>query len=207
MGRIMGFCSRGVLCFVVALSLAGCASTGEKAGMSLDAEEGSRSSGMPKESKLRRMVRSHLGSVGSEGDVRSSKLQSNHPYFFREYNAYPDGAEDFDLEIQELDSRTVTHQAEVTVARERYATELNRKKKEAKQDDRFVRTVGTEIISYEYSHGDWRRNGSVFLAGEGQQRIGGEWMVPPKIESALPEITPPVEGGIFKRMWNAIRRR
>lgn len=191
----------------VCVAILGCASNGAER-VSSGADVSTASDISEHEAVVERMVRRHIESVGTEADRQDAKLVFDRPYYFREYNAYPDGTDGFTVDIQRRESRTTPLEAQVELERERYTTDPTRKKKDAKDDAFFVRHVGTETITYAYENGRWKRTGSLFVTGPEQLQVAGEWRTPEYDEPILPEVTqPPEDRGFFRRMWSAVSGR
>lgn len=185
------------------IALAGCASNDPYArARNIDTYEG------PNEERLHEIVRDHIQEYGVEADLGDAQVIRKRPYYFREYRAYPEGLEEFDVTLRERDSRTVPLEAEVTLYRERYATQLHKKRKVARQDNEFFRTTGEETIHYELKNGRWQRVGSLFVAGPEHVLRDGEWVEMEKEEpAALPPLREEDDRGWFSRMWSSITGR
>ncbi len=126
-------------------------------------------------------VKAHLKGVA--GAESRNRLVRRKPYYFKEYAEYAAGARPGDITMVETASRTAPYRADVTLRKVRYATRLRRAKDAARLDTDFLRDTGTEVLSYEFNSGQWRRLGSLFVAEKTEERVGGAW-VPVREEPA-----------------------
>jgi len=124
------------------------------------------------------------------------------PYFFKEYSVYPDGADEFDADIRETESRTAPVVANVTLEKQRFATRLHRKRAEAAADENFLRDTGVETMTFEWRGGQWKRVGTLFVAEKTEEYVNGEWVPPQEeIQRTVAEEERP---GWWGRTWGKI---
>ncbi len=125
--------------------------------------------------ELLRQVQGHMNRVEATGKDSEDTVIRKRPYFYKEYNEYPEDSASAEVILTETESRTSPLLAEVRVTRQRYSTKLHRSRDAAQIDDGFLRDTGTETLSYELRNGRWTRVGSFFLAETTEQRQGGQW--------------------------------
>lgn len=166
---------------VSAVFVSGCAIFGSRAPKALPVSEAAgETEAEPEqpdefEARLRDLVGGELRSAGSQADRPSTKVIFRKPHFYKEYSVYPNGEDDYTLELTERESRTTPLSAEVSVDKIRFATRLHSKKEDARLDETFIRGTGKETTSYELRNGKWRRLGSLFVAEKTEAFSDGEW--------------------------------
>jgi len=194
---------------IVALGLAGCAHSGRR-----DKEEASpvsapaQRSAKDYENNLRNLVKSRVEAVTKGADVQRSRIVKRKPYFYREYEVYPEGVDNLEVLMQEKESRSVPYVADVTLPKQRFATKFHRKRREAEADINFLRDTGNQTITFELRNGKWTRVGSIFVAEKTEENVNGEWL--PVKETATRTVAAEEEkakGGWFKRAWSKIAGR
>lgn len=153
------------------------------------------------EARLRKLVRRRLSEAE---DGERSRLRGRKPHFYKEYSAYPDGDRAFELELQEMESRTSPLRGQVTARKVRSSTRVHRNREVARADSKFLRETGTETTTYELRNGKWQRVGSLFVAERTEELVDGEWVAYRRRE-------PPVamkaggEKGRIGRTWDWVR--
>lgn len=155
-------------------------------------------------SALRDLVSIRIKDVTKNAVEQRAVLVKRKPYFYREYEVYPDGPDRFDVTTQERESRTTPLIADVVLAKQRFVTRLHRNRKKAQSDTNFLRDTGTETITYELRNGGWVRVGSLFVASESEENVNGEWV--PLEETAKRTVAAEEEKskGWFGRTWSKI---
>lgn len=154
------------------------------------------------ESELRKEVQKGIEVAARVTPEQRDKLVYRKPYYFRQHDVYTGSAADAKVLIQEKDSHSVPYVADVTLAKQRFATRLHRNRAEADRDLSFLRETGTETVTYEYRNGRWVRSGSLFVAETTEEKVDGTW-VPVKEE--LKRTVEAEEGrGWFGRTWSKI---
>ena len=157
------------------------------------------------EAKLRAVVCSAIEAASASSEDKA-RIIARKPYFFKEYVVYPEGSDEFELILRETQSRTVPYIGEAAVPKQRFATELHRKKRDARADSTFLRGVGVETISYELRNGRWTRLGSLFVAEKIEENVNGEWVpVREAVEQAI--VSEQEEEGWLRRAWSSVTGR
>ena len=160
------------------------------------------------QAKLENVVRNHIQAAASSESESRGKLIRKKPYYYKEYVIYPDGTDEFEIVMHETESITAPYIADVKLAKQRYATKLHHKKKDAKADDGFFRDKGKETLTYEFRNGKWRKMGSLFVADIVEENVNGEWV--PLEEAAQRSIASQETEeakGWWGRTWSAITGR
>jgi len=157
------------------------------------------------EARLRRLVERGIQEAEAKSDARRTELIYKRPYYFREYEVYPDT--EMDIEIRDTDEKTAPFRADVTLDKQRFATRLHRRKDEAETDVNWLRDTGSETITYELRNGRWTRLGSLFVAEKTEEQINGEW-VPLEEEIRRTVAAEEVEAGSWwRRAWQRVTGR
>lgn len=186
---------------IVAVLAAGCASRGGQSPE--DAVTVSSAAAVDeREGELRQLVRRHIESAQRNQSEAQADLIHRRPYFYKEYGIYPNGAEDFEVDIQESESRSAPYLANVRIEKIRYATRFHRKRDEANSDSNFLRDTGVETVSYQWRGGAWKRVGALFVAEKTEENVNGEW-VPPR-EEIKRTVEQEEEKGWWGRTWSKI---
>lgn len=163
-------------------------------------------SGNTDEEVLARIVRRHVELVQSSGDANRGKLIQRQPYYFKEYEVYPDGPDAFEITIRETESRTAPRVAEVVLNKQRFATRLHRKKSDAQEDAKFLRASGRETLTFEFRNGKWIRAGSLFVANRVEENVNGEWtLLQEETEPTVGSQEP--SGSWLSRVWSNLTGR
>ncbi len=152
------------------------------------------------------VVQKHLAATAREEDEGQRRLVKRHPYFLKEYDVYPEGAEASDVSVRETESRTAPYVADVKLTKQRFATEMQRKKNEARGDNNFFRETGTETLTFEYRNGRWLKVGSLFVIAEREENVNGEW-VPVKEEVDRALAAEQEDKGWLGRFWESVTGR
>lgn len=127
-------------------------------------------------SRLETLVRRSVAQTESETAERQQKLLYKRPYYYRQYEEYPNGADGMEVAFRETQSKTAPYVADVKLEKVRFGTRLHRRKEEAQSDTNFLRDTGEEIQTYEFRNGRWNRVGSIFLADQSEELVNGEWV-------------------------------
>lgn len=167
------FLGSATLYLVMLTAISGCAS-GRGTQPLMAPEEFSALTLEEERGGLRAAVLAEIDDQRGSDDASRAVMQHYRPYYFREYYEFPEG-DDFELDIIEMDSRTTPYAAQAVVRKIRYATEMHKKRDDARADEDFYRDAGREYISYEWTSGEWRRLGSLFVAEETERMIDGSW--------------------------------
>lgn len=195
----------GMLAFTLALG-PGCARLGFGGGGDGDpvpADTGTETAAGEPEAALHEVVRARIGREGELDPDRDAELVRARPYWFRELVVYPDGPDAYELELRETTSKTVPYTGHVELRQIRYATRLHRGRADAAQDVDFFRSFGTKYLTYRYANGEWREEGSMFVAERKEEKVGGQWVVV-REEDPTPLTSEESEPGWFGRLWQGI---
>jgi hypothetical protein len=152
------------------------------------------------------VVAKHVAATARQEDEGRRRLVKRHPYFLKEYDVYPEGSDTLDTTIRETESRTAPYVADVKLTKQRFATEMQRKKDEARADDNFFRETGTETLTFEYRNGRWVKVGSLFVIERREENINGEW-VPVKEEVDRALAAEEADKGWLGRFWETVTGR
>ncbi len=155
------------------------------------------------EERLREIVRAHIEEAQRQADSQRAPVVQRRPYFFREYEVYPDGLDGFTVDFREIDSQTRPLMAEVRMNKIRYSTRMHRRRERAETDTDFLRDTGEETLVYELRGGRWSRTGAIFDAHKTEEMINGEWV--PRREETLRVIPSEDRPGWFRRQWLRVR--
>ncbi len=155
------------------------------------------------ESALREMVTNSVNRANAGHDASRSVLVRRNPYFYKQYVYYPDGISLMDVSTRETESRTAPKVADVRLRKQRYVTQLHRKKDEARADEDFLRDTGDEIITYELRNGKWRRVSSLFVAESVEHMVDGVWMPVEEVDR-IDDADAEEDLGWFGRIWNSV---
>lgn len=157
------------------------------------------------EQALRRTVAEQARQTNARAD-QAPQITYRKPYFYKEYAVYPESGEDASVVVQETQKRSAPYVADVTLAKQRFATRLHRKRMDAEADANFLRDTGTETLTFELRNGQWARTGSLFVATVSEERVNGEWT--PVQETAIRTAAPEEERQSFVgRAWKALTGR
>lgn len=151
---------------------------------------------------LLELAQRYVRQAGNE----TPRLVYRNPYYIKEYASYPEPPSLDRVDIQERQSRTVPLAGTVRLAKVRHATDVHRNRGQARDDDHFYRSVGTETISFELRNGRWKRVGTLFVADKTEEQIGGTWVDrrdPIKLEDYEPEDN----RGWLRRFWSGLTGR
>ena len=160
------------------------------------------------EARLEATVRNYIKAHAASGSDRTGQLAERKPHYYREYIEYPDGPDAFELTLREIDSRSAPYLADVTLKKQRYATQVHRKKKEARNDPVLFRGTGTETMTYELRNGKWRKLGSLFVADRFEENVNGEWVpVQETVDELMANELVEPERGWLGRAWSNIAGR
>jgi hypothetical protein len=193
------------LCIVVAftISLTGCSIF--RGGPSAESRlsEGAK---IDYAAELDAMVKRYIRSSLNHSSPASADFVTNKPDFFKEYVSYPQGEEEFDVEIRERESLSAPYQALVKVPKIRYATPIAKSRDAARRETRFIKSTGTETISFEYRSSRWYRMGSFFVADTTEIQVGDQW-TPVETSSISTEgvSTEDDQEGFWGRTWRRMK--
>jgi hypothetical protein len=134
------------------------------------------------EAELRRIVEASVERANAAHEAARAQLIRKEPYFYKEYEYYPDGTLYMEVTTRETESRTAPLEADVQLRKQRFVTKLHRKKDEARADDEFLRDTGEETITYELRNGEWMRRSSMFVAESVEQNVDGVWVPVEEVE-------------------------
>lgn len=208
MSNIRNICKAFVLCVVV-VSMISCASgkeKGNRTGAQSNAPAIEAMSQAAYEATLRTVARKDMVRAMNRRSEGRSRVIVEKPYFYKEYTEYPDGPDDFEVELKSIDSRATPMLGDVRASKYRYATKLHRTKDAARDDYRFFRSTGVERISYQYMNGQWRRVGSLYMAQTTQEQVNGEWQALRENPTAGLVTEPSQKAkSRFGRVWDRIR--
>lgn len=155
------------------------------------------------EAALRELVRKEIASKGALDNDANAVLRYSTPFYFRELIVYPDGPDQFTLQIRETDSKTKPYAAEVKASMVRYSTKLSRDRSTAASDTNFYRSTGEETTAYALSNGRWVRSGALFVAGKVEEKINGEWVpIQEEVQRAMNK--EPEEKGFLGKVWSSV---
>jgi hypothetical protein len=150
-------------------------------------------------------VARHINAVSQGGDSDRNRIVRRKPYFYKTYSEYGDIPAESALIIQASASRTVPYRADVRITKIRYATELKRKRDQARADTKFIRDTGEETISYEFRSGQWHRVGSLFVADKSEEQLDGEWIAVRRAQPrTLSEVVEQEDVGWFNSVRNKL---
>lgn len=155
------------------------------------------------EAALRELVRRDISSNCTLDNDADAVLRHSTPYYYRELVLYPDGPDQFTLQMRETDSKTKPYVAEVKANMIRYCTKLNRDRSNAASDTHFYRSTGEETMTYMLRNGRWTRSGALFVAGKVEEKINGEW-VPIKEEIQRAMNKEPEHKGFLGKAWSSV---
>ena len=160
------------------------------------------------EAQLEAIVRGYIKANAASDADRAGRLVERKPHYYREYIEYPEGPDAFEMAIREVVSRSAPYLADVTVKKQRYATQLHRKKKDARDDPVLFRGTGTETMTYELRNGKWRKLGSLFVADRFEENVNGEWVpVQETVDELMATELAEPERGWLGRAWSNIAGR
>lgn len=159
------------------------------------------------EGRLRDVLRSQMTpGTSADPDPNAAELVYSKPYYYKAYDRYPGGVDSAEITVESRDSRIRPYAAEVTAPKIRYTTRLHRERSDAQADTRFFREQGTETISYELRNGRWMKTGALFVVGQKDEYINGEWV--PVVEEVRRSLqVDEEEGSWFNRFWRNLTGR
>lgn len=157
------------------------------------------------ENDLRALVVAEIEAAGKTADADRSQVTKRKPYFYRYYAVFPEGSTGLKIAMQERETRSIPYMADVTVAKQVYATRLHRKRKEAEKDANFLRDTGTETATYELRNSKWTRVGSMFVANKSEENVNGEWVpIDETVKRVAVSEEKKAKVGWMKRVWATI---
>ncbi len=155
------------------------------------------------EAELRRIVARDVDRANAGHDAARAELVRKEPYFFKQYEYYPDGSALMEVSTRETESRTAPMVADVKLRKQRFVTQLHRKKDEARSDEEFLRDTGNETRTYELRTGRWKRVSSLFVAESVEQNVDGVWMPIEEVERT-DDLNAEEDLGWFGRVWSNV---
>ena len=123
------------------------------------------------EDKLHSLVDDSLTKLQRYDSAENAQMTFRKPYFYREYVAYPEGVDNYSLDIRASESLTTPYTAQVRLKKQRYVTKFQRKRELTRRDTVFYKSSGYETLSYELRHGRWREVGTLYVAEETDPRL------------------------------------
>ena len=154
------------------------------------------------ESRLQDAVKGYIQAELRRGNKAKPDLVHKRPYYYKEYVEYPDGADRFDVQLRDNDSRTRPFIAEVKMNKVRFSTRMHRQRDAAEEDANFLRDTGAETLNYELRNGRWHRLGSLYVAAKTEENLAGEWV--PRRDDTVRVNPSESKPGWFSRTWSKI---
>ncbi len=195
----LGWIRIGIYLAIIVMVMAGCAHFrrgGEPP------ETVSVAAGEDPEAALRSHIEEKIAEAARAEQDPQPELVHARPFFYREFNVYPEGPGQFDLSIRATDSQTTPYEAEVRMPVLRYATQMRRDRRDAEEDTNFLRSWGMKTHTYHFRHSNWVHRGSLFVAEQVEQRVDGEWVA--LREDVQRALTQERDEGFFGRIWSSI---
>lgn len=158
------------------------------------------------EAILLKLVEGHVADAAKNADADKGRVLKRKPYFYREYNVYPEGTTKAKALVQAQESRSVPWIGDVNLSKQRFVTRFHNKRREAEGDSNFLRETGKETITFELRSGQWTRVGSLFVAERTEENVNGEWVTVKETAKRTPA-SEDQSPGFFKRTWNKILGR
>jgi hypothetical protein len=159
------------------------------------------------EETLRAAVSRHVEAANAQAQQDQKPLIRRPPYFYRQFDVYPEGAAILRLVVQETESQTAPALADVELPKIRYATQFHRKREAALEDGDFIRDTGTETLTYELRNNEWHKVGSLFVAEKTEKQVDGHWVAVEAEIQRTAQSEEPEEGNWFARAWKVITGR
>ncbi|MBI5095504.1 MAG: hypothetical protein HZB26_24110 [Candidatus Hydrogenedentes bacterium] len=128
------------------------------------------------EEKLRATVRNHIEAAGADQAEAKNRLERRSPYYFKQYEVFPDGPDAFEVDIRKTESLTSPLEADVKMKSQRYSTRLHRDREEAANDSNFLRNTGTKTETYRFQNGKWIGPHVFYVAEKTEENVNGEWV-------------------------------
>ena len=128
------------------------------------------------ESRLRAVVKTRIEAAGAGQAEAKNRLERRNPYYFKQYDVYPDNADNAKIDVQKNESLTAPFLADVKVNKIRFSTRLHRNREEAASDQNFLRDTGVETQTYQYRNGKWNRIATLYVADKTEENVNGEWV-------------------------------
>jgi hypothetical protein len=147
------------------------------------------------EDRLRTLVDDSLTKLQRHDSAENARMTFRKPYFYREYVAYPDGVDDYSLDIRASESLTTPYTAQIRLKKQRYVTKFERKREVTHRDTVFYESTGHETLSYELRHGRWREVGTLYVAEETDPRLKD---VASNVRFGEDSLDPEKKGGLRK---------
>ena len=191
--------SLSLLILLSAGFVTGCATGKGGSAPSAAAVEDDASGTQDLESRLTKIVRRDIeADERTRAEARTDVIRRK-PYYFKEYAEYPEGSSNLDITLYETESRSAPFRADVSYAKVRYATRLQRRRESARTDENFLRHTGRETQAFELRNGRWVRLGSTFVAERTEQKVDNVWT--PVVERTDTFVEEDEEPGFFGRIF------
>jgi len=156
-----------------------------------------------KEQRLRDTVEELVADAARIDTPERAPIIKREPYFLKEYSLYPTGAASMKLQIHQTQSRVAPLVGEAVIPKQRFATEMHRKKDAAREDSFFYRETGNEILTYQWRNGRWVQVASLFVVDVKEERDGDGWRaVEPQAKEEL--LLKDEDEGFIRRMFGGI---
>jgi len=156
------------------------------------------------EARLRNLLDRAIKETEQQADADRTKVIFRRPYYFKEYDEFPQGAAQADIKFRKTESRTAPLVADVKLEKIRYATRMHRRRDAAEQDNNFLRDTGTETITYELRTGRWVRVGSLYVAEKTEEKVNGEWVpAAEEVQRTVPSEEQAADSW-WRRAWDRI---
>lgn len=188
----------------VTLALAGCAGSGAKDKAAQETGGTVAAAAADHEAALKEVTRALVASASGGSGGQDARLEHRRPYYFKEYDVYPSGADAAQTVVTRVESRSAPYVASVKLDKQRFATRMHGKKDEARADASFLRQTGTQTRTYEFGGGRWRLRGSLFVVDKTEENVNGEWV--PLEAQVVQKLAPQEEQprSWFGRVWSKI---
>lgn len=122
---------------------------------------------------LQQIVKTELKSAAT---ADKNAVYRKRPYFWKYYSTYTNTEGPFDINLQETDSKSKPYIAKIELEKTMYYTKLHKARRDAEEDNDFIRSVGKETLTYELRNGRWTRIGSVFVPEKTEKKSGDNWI-------------------------------
>ena len=137
--------------------------------------------------------------IKSAATADKNTIYRKKPYFWKYYSIYTTTDEPFNINLQETDSKSKPYIAKIELEKTMYYTKLHKTRRDAEEDNDFIRSIGKETLTYELRNGRWTKMGSVFVPEKTEKKSGDSW-VPLREEEILKEQPEEPKKGVLKRI-------
>lgn len=152
------------------------------------------------------LVKEHVAAASRNAGEQKNRVVRRKPYFFKQYDVYPEGTEGAKAVVQAQESRSIPWVGDVSLPKQRFITRFHAKRRDAEDDTNFLRETGRETITFELRSGRWVRVGSLFVAEKSEEYVNGEW-VPVKETVKRTPASEDRRKGFFGRTWDKLLGR